>query len=90
MKLTDLVELEEVDKQTRVKSFKQYPRPCEDCGAMTGPRTVNIRKLAFPEGAVKKTCANCKMSQHPETGEYSLTNSEFWAFLRPKKRSRDK
>lgn len=76
-----------VDNDTYpVELVEVYDRPsaCEHCGKICDNKPgVDIQRR---EGSWIRKCLDCKLYQHPDTGEYTMRGVEISAHLR--KRSR--
>lgn len=60
----------------RVKQIHHEPRSCEDCGDTVTDRRTERKLCTFPERHWRETCLACKMTRHPETGEFCLSSSQ--------------
>ena len=69
----------------------KYDTSCEDCGRhLTEMPAKSIRIVLQPYKRWQTQCKNCGLYQHPDTGEFSLTNQELRSVLSEANKKRDK
>lgn len=57
-----------------IRHVKHEKRACEDCGKQVVNRRIWNRILWTPDKHWRKTCSGCNLTQHPETGLYTLSH----------------
>ena len=72
------------------KRITHEPKPCEDCGMSVTDRRIAIRRRETPQLHWARQCLNCKLQQHPETGEYTVEPKDYGAVFRHYISERDK
>ena len=84
--LSELAEIKLLNKDNphegyQVKRIKHLPKACEDCGKQVVNRRIWNRVLFTPQQHWRKTCSGCNLNQHPETGEYTVSQNGATAFF---------
>jgi RNase P subunit RPR2 len=73
-----------------VKRIKPLQNHCEDCGiTLTSNRTVHIKLNSQPVSHWRKMCSECRLCEHPHTGEYTITSNDLRLLLAETKNNQE-
>jgi hypothetical protein len=73
-----------------IKELKHQAKPCEDCGKQVINRRIWRRIFLKPERHWRTTCSGCNLTQHPETKQYAVANSNVTSIFREWLNAKDK